>query len=148
MAGHAEEKEAEVTSAIDKTLSMLDSAFPILLKVKEGRDSWRKTTSAAADAQKRFEATVDRLERIKGEAKNVALALLGRSASVDKGGGDVTFAVRKPELIQGDRRLERLPLLSLSRCQRCHGETIPRESYHVASLDNVVNGSYLFDNGL
>ena len=34
LAGHAEEKEAEVTSAIDKTLSMLDSAFPILLKVK------------------------------------------------------------------------------------------------------------------
>ena len=26
---------------------------------------------------------------IKGEAKNVALALLGRSASVDKGGGDL-----------------------------------------------------------
>ena len=67
-------------------------------------------------------------------------------ASLHKGGGEVAFAVRRPEYVNGDRRLKRLPLLSISRCQRCVSETLPSDMYSVVNLHDVVNGDHLLAN--
>lgn len=69
VAEHAAEMESKSAEAVEKALSLLDSALPLLVKVKRTRDAWRETVGAAADARKHFVATIDNVAGIKAEAR-------------------------------------------------------------------------------
>jgi hypothetical protein len=66
---HAAEMESKSAEAVENALSLLDSALPLLVKVKHSRDAWRETVGVAADARKRFVATIDNVAGIKAEAR-------------------------------------------------------------------------------